>query len=513
MERLVSRVPVRRALISVSDKSGLTTFASRLIAAGVDLVSSGGTAAAIMAAGLPVTAVESITGAPEMFGGRLQTLHPKIHGGILADTRQSDHLADLAAHGIETFDLVVVNLYPFEAAIAASGVTSAEAIENIDIGGPAMIRAAAKNHERVGVVVDPRQYDEVSRAVEQGGLDADLKEHLAREAFFRTAAYDAAIVGWMGRGPTLPELLVVPLRKRLDLRYGENPHQEGAAYSSVDADAWWADAEQLQGKQMSFNNYLDTEAAWRLVHEFDKPAAAVIKHSNPAGVAVAAAPADAFAAAWDCDPVSAFGGVIALNRALDSETASRIVAAGFVEVIAAPGIDDEATGLLADKPNIRVLVAGPPQADDLDFRGIEGGFVIQERDHGSGRNVWKVVTDRAPSKSEAEDLAFAWKVAAHTKSNAIVVAKDGAAIGVGAGDQSRVGAAERAVSRAGSRARGAVAASDAFFPFRDGIDALAAAGITAIVEPGGSIRDNEVIAAADDHGIAMVFTETRHFLH
>jgi phosphoribosylaminoimidazolecarboxamide formyltransferase/IMP cyclohydrolase len=510
----MSRVPVRRALVSVWEKTGLVEFATRLVEAGVEILSSGGTAGALSDAGLAVTPVEDVTGAPEMLGGRVKTLHPSIHGGILADTSVDEHVEDLAARGIEQIDLVVVNLYPFEMTVADPAVADAEAIEKIDIGGPTMVRAAAKNHGRVGVVIDPDQYDEVAAAVEAGGLDDGLRSRLARAAFFRTAAYDAAIVAWFERGNILPDRVVLPLEKQRELRYGENPHQQGAAYAPPSSGGWWTSARQLQGKQMSFNNYLDTEAAWRMVQEFDEPAIAIVKHANPCGLAVAAALADAFTSAWECDPLSAFGSVIAANRELDEDTAARIVAAGFVEVVIAGSVADEAAGVLADKKNLRLLIAEAPAPADPDYRRIDGGFVRQQRDTPAGDGAQRsVVSTRPPTADESAALEFAWKVVAHTKSNAIVIARDGAAVGVGAGDQSRVGAAERALAKAGDRARGAVAASDAFLPFRDGLDVLAQKGITAIIEPGGSVRDDEVIAAADEQGLALVFTGRRHFRH
>ncbi len=512
--RMTTRIPIRRALISVSDKSGLVEFAKRLDAMGIEIVSSGGTAAALEDADVTVTRVTELTGAPEILGGRVKTLHPKIHGAILADTTVPGHRKDLETEEIEPIELVVVNLYPFEATVAAQTESETDAIEKIDIGGPALVRAAAKNHHRVGVVVDPQQYDEVAAAVEEGGLDADLRRRLAREAFFRTAQYDGAILGWLERGSSLPDHLVIALEKERMLRYGENPHQEAAAYVVPSMASWWAGADHLQGKQMSFNNYLDAEAAWRLVHEFDEPAVTIVKHANPCGLAVGATLPDAFVAAWECDPVSAFGGVVACNRALDQETAQRVASAGFVEVVVAPGVGDGAREVLAGKSNLRLISAVSPSASDPDFRRVEGGFVLQPRDAmSSAEKDRRVVSSRQPTAGEEQDLEFAWKVAAHAKSNAIVVAHDGAAFGIGAGDQSRVSAAERAVARAGDRARGAVAASDAFFPFRDGLDVLANAGVTAIMEPGGSVRDDEVITAADEHAISLVFTGKRHFRH
>jgi len=510
----MSRIAVRRALLSVWDKTGLVEFARTLVEAGTELVSSGGTARVLQGAGLPVTAVADVTDAPEMLGGRVKTLHPKIHGAILADLGNADHREDLYERGIAPIQLVVVNLYPFEATVAQEGVTDAEAIEQIDIGGPTLIRAAAKNHAWVGVVTSPEQYGEVAAAIAAGGLDAELRRDLARAAFFRTAAYDAAIVGWLEGEEMPPARTVLALERKAELRYGENPHQAGAAFGEAGATPWWETMRQLQGKEMSFNNYLDTEAAWRMVHEFTEPAVAIIKHANPCGLAVAGTLADAFTAAWDCDPLSAYGSVIACNRLLDGETAQRIAAAGFVEVVVAAEVAEAAAEALAGKKNLRLLEAEPPDPTDPDMRRIEAGFVVQQRDRVEARNDdWEVVSSRTPSPAEWADLEFALKVVTHTKSNAVVVAKGGAAVGVGAGDQSRVGAAERALHRAGDRARGAVAASDAFLPFRDGLDTLAAAGIVAIIEPGGSVRDEEVVSAAEEHGIALVFTGRRHFRH
>jgi phosphoribosylaminoimidazolecarboxamide formyltransferase / IMP cyclohydrolase len=510
MEEAVTSVKVERALLSVYDKTGLVEFARRLAAAGVELVSSGGTARTLAEAGLAVTPVEAVTGAPEMLGGRVKTLHPHIHGGILADLGNPAHRDDLQARGIRPFQLVVVNLYPFIETIRQEGVTDAEAIEQIDIGGPTMVRAAAKNHAWVGVVTAPDQYEAVASAVEQGGLDGESRRRLAAEAFFHTAAYDAAIVGWL-HSEELPERMVVPLERRAVLRYGENPHQGGASYRQPGEQAWWDDARITQGKPMSFNNHLDAEAAWRLANRFEKPAVVIVKHSNPCGVAVASEPAEAYTRAWDCDPLSAFGGVVGINRPIDPATAEAIVA-NFVEVVVAPAVDDEAAAILGRKENLRVLVADAPTDEDLDLRRLEGGFVAQARDR-VGQEDWTVVSARKPTDAEMADLRFAWTVVASTKSNAIVIAREEAAIGVGAGDQSRVGAAERAVGRAGERARGAAAASDAFFPFPDGLEALAEAGVTAVVEPGGSRGDEAVIAAADAAGIALVFTGARHFLH
>ncbi len=510
----MTRIPVKRALVSVSDKTGVVEFVAGLIRAGAEVVSSGGTARALEGAELPVTKVESVTDSAEMLGGRVKTLHPGIHGGILADLGQPSHRADLAARSIEPFQLVVVNLYPFQRTVADPAVIHAEAIEQIDIGGPAMIRAAAKNHAWVGVVTSPAQYEMVLRAVEAGGLEAGHRLDLARAAFFHTASYDAAIVRYLEQDSFPPERLALTLERTAQLRYGENPHQAGAAYAEVGRTPYWASMRQLQGKGMSFNNHLDTEAAWRLANDLPaRPAAVIVKHANACGVAVADTVTAAFTRAWECDPLSAFGGVVALNRPLDGETAERITGAGFVEVVIAPEVTEAAVGVFARKKNLRLIEAPVPDPTDLDYRRVEGGLLLQARDVVSPAEGWDVVTARAPTDVEAADLRFAWTVAAHTKSNAIVVAKDGAAIGIGAGDQSRVGASQRAVARAGDRAGGAVAASDAFFPFRDGIDALAAVGVTAVIEPGGSVRDDEVINAADEHGMALVFTGHRHFRH
>lgn len=502
-------IPVKRALVSVWDKTGLVPFVERLVDAGVEIVSSGGTARAIAEAGLAVTEVADVTGAPEILGGRVKTLHPAIHGGILADPSLPGHAEDLTAEGIEAFQLVVCNLYPFEETVADPDVTLAEAVEQIDIGGPAMTRAAAKNHAAVGIVTDPDQYDAVAAAVEAGGLDDGLRRELAREAFFRTASYDAAIVDYLEAGDRAR--MVIPLRRAQELRYGENPHQPAVVYSA--GPGWWSKARQLQGKDLSFNNLVDAEAAWRLAADLPRPAAVVVKHTNACGVAVADDLSSAFATAWECDPLSAFGGVIALNAPLDGET-SEAIAAKFVEIVIAPEVSAEAAAVLERKAALRVLEAPFPSADDLDFRRVEGGLLVQERDHlGEGPGEWEHVAGPVPDQALLDELWFAWVVCAHTKSNAIVITKDRAAIGVGAGDQSRVGAGARAVVKAGDRAHGAVAASDAFFPFRDGLDALAEAGVVAVVEPGGSKRDDEVIAAADEQGVTLMFTGRRHFRH
>lgn len=494
---------VKRALVSVYDKTGLLPFVQRLVAAGYEIVSSGGTASALQDAGIEVTTVEEVTEAPEILGGRVKTLHPKIHGGILA--RGEADRAELSGSGIDRFDLVVCNLYPFRETVATPGATEIDIIEKIDIGGPAMVRAAAKNHRHVGVVVSPDQYDEVAKAIESGGLDDDLRRRLAAEAFFHTASYDAAIVGWIS------EDRVIPLRRAGELRYGENPHQGAGLYLEDGATAWWSAATQHQGKDMSFNNYVDSEAAWRLAADLGEGAVTVIKHTNASGAAVADTIAAAFEKAWDGDPLAAFGGVIGINGELDEATATTI-ADRFVEVIVARSVTEAALQALSARQNVRVLTAPLPSSDGVDYRRIEGGLLSQQTDL-VDLEGWDVASERAPTDAELTGLRFAWVLAAHTKSNAIVIADGTQAVGIGAGDQSRVGAAQRAVVKAGERARGGVAASDAFFPFRDGLDTLADAGVTAIAEPGGSRNDDEVIAAANERGLALVFTNRRHFRH
>ena len=500
----MSRVPVRRALISVYDKTGLVAFAERLVAADVEIVSSGGTAVALTVAGIPVVSVSEVTGAPEILGGRVKTLHPKIHGGILARTEDDGDLADLEANDIAPFQLVVVSLYPFRETLETPGVTETEIIEKIDIGGPAMVRAAAKNHRYVGVVTSSRQYPAVAEAVETGGLDYELRRELAAEAFFHTASYDAAIVGWIG------ENRVIPLRRVSELRYGENPHQPASIHVEDGVEPWWMGATQHQGKEMSFNNYVDAEAAWRLACGHPG-CVAIIKHTNACGAAYGADLAESFERAWACDPLSAFGSVVGVNGTVD-EAMARSISSRFVEVVVCAAVTDAAREILVSRTGLRLLEATPPGQDDPDLRRVESGLLIQTRDWSEGEE-WEVVSERQPDEKEREELGFAWTVAMHTKSNAVVVVKDGAAVGVGAGDQSRVGAAERAVIRAGDRGAGGVAASDAFFPFRDGLDVLARAGVTAVVEPGGSRNDRELIDAANEHGLALLFTHRRHFKH
>ncbi len=496
------------ALLSVYDKSGIVELASALHEAGWTLVSSGGTAAAVAAAGLPVTDVADVTGVPAILDHRVVTLHPRIHGGILADPTKASHQTDMAQYGISAIDLVVVNLYPFE---------SDRRVEQIDIGGPAMVRAAAKNFEHVGVVVDPADYrvvvDEIGR---DGSLSAATRRRLAATAFARIAGYDAAIANWFD-APTADEPLPVTMHLSLErvqsLRYGENPHQQGARYRLAGRRSWWDDAEQLGGKELSYLNLFDSEAAWRLVHRFDEPACVIVKHANPCGVAVAADIAEAYRLANECDPVSAFGGIVALNR---PATAAMVGALGsvFTEVLIAPEVEPAAQDLLSVKKNLRVLRAPRPSGADLDMRSIDGGLLVQQVDAVEDPSEqWQVVTSIRPSPGQWPDLVFAWQVCAAVSSNAIVLAKDGQAVGVGAGQQNRVDSARIAAGRAAGRAVGGVCASDAFFPFRDTLDVVADAGVTAIIQPGGSMRDDESIAAADERGIAMVFTGRRHFRH
>jgi phosphoribosylaminoimidazolecarboxamide formyltransferase/IMP cyclohydrolase len=498
-------VPIRRALISVYDKTGLLDFARGLSDLGVTLLASGGTCSALAEAGIPVTPVESVTGAPEMLGGRVKTLHPRIHGGILADRGQASHRADLAAQGIEPIDLVVVNLYPF---------LERPSIETIDIGGPTMVRAAAKNHAWVGVVTDPARYDAILEELRADGgrLSAATRADLAVRAFAHTAGYDAAIVRWLDPEP-LPRHLVLPLEKVASLRYGENPHQAGARYRDTLGGGWLDGMVQHGGKELSFINLLDSESAWRLVNSFDVPACVIVKHANPCGVALGTGPADAYQKAFECDSLSAFGGVVALNRPLDEETAAAIGEV-FTEVVLAPSFAPAALEALAAKKNLRLLECPPPTGGGLDLRRAGGGFLVQETDPpDEDRSTWKVVTKVGPTDEQMADLGFAMKVCAATGSNAIVLAKAGVAYGIGAGQQSRVHSSEMAAKKADGRARGGVCASDAFFPFRDAVDTAVAAGAAAIVQPGGSIGDDKVIAAADEAGVAMVFTGRRHFRH
>jgi phosphoribosylaminoimidazolecarboxamide formyltransferase/IMP cyclohydrolase len=497
----------RRALLSVYDKAGIVEFAKGLVALGWEVVSSGGTAQSLAQAGVAVIEVAEITGAPEMLGGRVKTLHPVIHGGILADRSKPEHLADLEKRGIAPIDLVVGNLYPF---------SSDPSIELIDIGGPTMVRAAAKNHAHVGIVVNPEDYPVVLNELQaEGGLSAATRRRLARDAFAHTAAYDAAIVGWFDEdADPLPPSLHLALDRVQDLRYGENPHQVGARYRLAGQSGWWDEAITHGGKAMSYLNLFDTEAAWRLVHCLgDGPAAVVIKHANPCGAAVADDITAAYLAAHAGDPVSAFGGIVAVNRPVTLAMA-QAVSEVFTEVVVAPGFEPEALLLLKEKKNLRILEAPAPQWPDLEVRNIDGGLLVQTADAVTvDRDDWSVATEREPTAAEWEDLVFAWRVAARVSSNTIVLVKDGQAVGIGAGQQNRRDAGRIATDKAAGRAAGGACASDAFFPFRDGLDAAIEAGATAVIQPGGSVRDDEVIATADEAGMAMVFTGQRHFRH
>ena len=523
---------IRRALISVSDKSGLIDFARALAGRGVAILSTGGTAKALKDAGIAVTDVSEHTGFPEMMDGRLKTLHPKVHGGLLAIRGNREHDSAAAKHGIAPIDLLVVNLYPFEATVA-KGAAYEDCIENIDIGGPAMIRAAAKNHAAVTVIVDAEDYQSVLAAMDAhgGATTPALRKQLAAKAYARTAAYDAAIGGWFAGeiGEATPVWRTVGGHLVQALRYGENPHQQAAFYRTSEVRAGVATAVQHQGKELSYNNLNDTDAAFELVAEFDPgsgPAVAIIKHANPCGVALGATFADAYAKALRCDPVSAFGGIIALNGTIDAATA-REIAGIFTEVVIAPDATDEAKAIFAEKKNLRLLTTGglpDPRATGLTFRSLAGGFLAQSRDNAVVEDTaLEVVSRRQPTAQELADLKFAFKVAKHVKSNAIVYAKGGATVGIGAGQMSRVDSAriaawksQEAAKAAGLSeplAKGSVVASDAFFPFADGLLAAAEAGATAVIQPGGSMRDAEVIKAADEAGLAMVFTGTRHFRH
>ncbi len=515
--------PIRRALVSVYDKTGLEELARGLHAAGVELVSTGSTAARIAAAGVPVTPVQDLTGFPECLDGRVKTLHPKVHAGILADLRLDAHRAQLAELGVEPFELVVVNLYPFRETVA-SGATPDECVEQIDIGGPTMVRAAAKNHPSVAVVVNPQRYGDVLKAVAEGGFDLPSRRRLAAEAFAHTAAYDVAVAGWFadsgyvgGAADTdgFPYFLGAAWERKNVLRYGENPHQDAALYA--DGRPGLAAAEQLHGKEMSYNNYVDTEAARRAAYDHAEPCVAIIKHANPCGIAVGADVADAHRKAHACDPLSAYGGVIAVNRPVTVELAEQ-VAEIFTEVIVAPSYEDGAVEVLARKKNIRVLRCPQAPAETRELRPIEGGVLVQAKDRfqaeGDDPANWRLAAGEALDEAELRDLAFAWRACRAVKSNAILLAKDGATVGVGMGQVNRVDSARLAVQRAGAeRAAGSYAASDAFFPFPDGFEVLAEAGVRAVVQPGGSVRDEQVVEAAKAAGVTMYFTGTRHFFH
>ncbi len=520
-------LPIRRALISVSDKAGLLDLARALVAQGAEILSTGGSAKALRDASVPVTEVSDYTGFPEILDGRVKTLVPKIHGGILGRRDLPAHVEQMKAHGIGPIDLVVVNLYPFEKTVA-SGADAETCIENIDIGGPALIRAAAKNHAHVVVLTDPAQYEGLIDALGNGGTTLDTRRFYAGAAYARTAAYDAAIAAWFAAQAqdAFPERFALAGQRAEILRYGENPHQQAAFYRDGTTRPGVATAVQVQGKALSYNNINDTDAAFEAVAEFDGPAVVIVKHANPCGVAVSGDLTTAWDQALRCDPVSAFGGIVALNRPLDAATAEKISTI-FTEVIVAPDAAEDAKALLARKKNLRLLLTGglpDPTAAGTVVRSVAGGFLAQTRDNGQvAPEALKVVTRRVPTEQEMQDLIFAFRVAKHVKSNAIVYARGCATVGIGAGQMSRVDSARIAASKSGEAAKaagqsapltqGSVAASDAFFPFADGLETIVAAGATAVIQPGGSIRDDEVIAAADAAGIAMVFTGMRHFRH
>jgi phosphoribosylaminoimidazolecarboxamide formyltransferase/IMP cyclohydrolase len=524
-----SRIPIRRALVSVYDKTGLEDLARALHDAGVELVSTGGSAALIEGLGLPVTRVEELTGFPECLDGRVKTLHPRVHAGILADRRLETHVEQLRELGIEPFDLVVSNLYPFTATVA-SGATPDECVEQIDIGGPSMVRAAAKNHPSVAIVTSPGRYDAVLAALAAGGFTLEERQRLAAEAFAHTAAYDVAVAGWMagtlvagqeeGPGQVWPEFAGQTWQRSAVLRYGENPHQSAALYSDGSGTGL-ANAEQLHGKEMSYNNYVDTDAARRAAAGFDEPAVAIIKHANPCGIAVGADVALAHRRAHECDPVSAFGGVIAVNRPVSVAMAEQ-VAEVFTEVIVAPAYEEGAVEVLQRKKNIRILVCPVDDAPAaVEVRQVSGGLLVQQVDHvdavvdggGDDPQSWTLATGEPASTEVLADLAFAWRACRSVKSNAILLARHGASVGIGMGQVNRVDSCRLAVERAGERAAGSVAASDAFFPFEDGPQILLDAGVTAIVQPGGSVRDELTVAACEAAGVTMYFTGTRHFAH
>ncbi|NUP29296.1 MAG: bifunctional phosphoribosylaminoimidazolecarboxamide formyltransferase/IMP cyclohydrolase [Nocardia sp.] len=517
------RTPIRRALVSVYDKTGLVELASALHAAGVELVSTGSTAARIADAGVPVTEVEQLTGFPETLDGRVKTLHPRVHAGILADTRKPEHLDQLTELGIEAFQLVVVNLYPFSATVA-SGAGPDECVEQIDIGGPSMVRAAAKNHPSVAVVVNTGDYDEVRKAVAEGGFTLSERTVLAAKAFQHTASYDVAVANWMAStlvekvsdDAEFPSWIGAVWDRSAVLRYGENPHQRAALYTDGDGGRGLARAQQLHGKEMSYNNYTDADAARRAAYDHTAPAVAIIKHANPCGIATGADIAEAHRKAHACDPVSAYGGVIATNREVSVAMAQQ-VAEIFTEVIVAPSYADGAVEVLQRKKNIRILVADAPEPSGAEHRPVSGGLLVQERDvidaDGDDPANWTLAVGEPADAATLADLEFAWRACRAVKSNAILLAQDGASVGVGMGQVNRVDSVRLAVQRAGDRAAGSVAASDAFFPFPDGPQLLLEAGIRAIVQPGGSVRDQDTIDAARAAGVTMYFTGSRHFAH
>ncbi|MEV0853353.1 bifunctional phosphoribosylaminoimidazolecarboxamide formyltransferase/IMP cyclohydrolase [Nocardia fluminea] len=518
------RKAIQRALVSVYDKTGLIELATGLHAAGVELVSTGSTAGKIAEAGIPVTRVEDLTGFPETLDGRVKTLHPRVHAGILADTRRAEHVDQLVELGVEAFQLVVVNLYPFTQTVA-SGASVDECVEQIDIGGPSMVRAAAKNHPSVGVVVDVTDYDDVLAAVKSGGFTLAERTALAAKAFQHTASYDVAVASWMGsvavpavaeETEQFPGWVAGSWERAAVLRYGENPHQAAALYTSNDGTVGIAQAKQLHGKEMSYNNYTDGDAAWRAAFDFDEPAVAVIKHANPCGIAVAGDIAEAHRKAHATDPVSAYGGVIAANREVSVEMAEQ-VAEIFTEVIIAPGYAPGAVEVLQRKKNVRVLVAEAPQRKGVELRPISGGALLQDRDvldaDGDDPVNWTLAAGDPADVTTLADLEFAWRACRSVKSNAILLAEDGAAVGVGMGQVNRVDSCKLAVERAGERAKGSVAASDAFFPFSDGPEILVAAGVRALVQPGGSIRDKDTIELCKEAGVTLYLTGARHFAH
>ncbi|WP_433870201.1 bifunctional phosphoribosylaminoimidazolecarboxamide formyltransferase/IMP cyclohydrolase [Saccharopolyspora sp. CA-218241] len=514
------RKPVRRALIGVSDKSGLLELATGLHAAGVEIVSTGGTARTLADAGVPVTPVEELTGFPEALDGRVKTLHPRVHAGLLADVRRPEHAQQLRDLDIAAFELLVVNLYPFVRTVA-SGAAQDEVIEQIDIGGPAMVRASAKNHANVAVVVDPSRYEWVLEQVRGGGFTTAERVDLAAEAFRHTASYDVAVATWMSKVPTgddsvFPGWIGETWERRSSLRYGENPHQPAALYVSGGEATGLAAAAQLHGKEMSYNNYVDADAAWRAAHDHAAPCVAIIKHANPCGIAVADDLAAAHRKAHECDPVSAFGGVIATNREVSVAMAEQ-VAEIFTEVVVAPGFAEGAVEVLSRKKNIRILTAQPPSPGRVEMRAVSGGVLVQGSDEldaeGDSPANWTLATGDPADEATLADLEFAWRSCRAVKSNAILLADAGATVGVGMGQVNRVDSARLAVSRAGDRAQGSVAASDAFFPFADGLQVLLDAGVRAVVQPGGSVRDAEVTAAAEAAGITLYLTGTRHFAH
>lgn len=521
----MSNPQVKRVLMSVTDKAGIVDFARALVDEfGAEIISTGGTARAIAEAGVPVTPIDDVTQFPEMMDGRVKTLHPKVHGGLLAKRDNADHMAQAAEHGIEMIDMVVVNLYAFEKTVA-SGADFGTCIENIDIGGPSMLRSAAKNFESVAVVTEPASYDAIlgEMRANDGATTRDTRAKLALKVFQTTAAYDGAIAAWMGAqldDAQFPAELAVRLTKRQDLRYGENPHQSAAFYARDDyrgAEHSLAHATQHQGKELSYNNYLDLDAAWSAVREYEGPACVIVKHLTPCGVCEDADVTIAYQRAHECDPVSAYGGVMAFNRPVTSDTVVAIFEnKQFVEAIIAPEFSGDALEMYKAKKNARLLSTGGvnPAGSEVEFRSVEGGLLCQDSDSvAEDAATFTCPTKRKPTDEEMAELVFAWKACKSVKSNAILIAKDHASVGAGGGQPNRVNSARIAVEQAGEKARGAVAASDAFFPFRDGFDVLAQAGVTAVIQPGGSIRDEEVIAAADEQGVAMVFTGHRHFRH